>query len=1320
MKLLKKLKIYRLIKARAYALTVLLALGFAVPQPRLMAQIEEAPQSSALSSEAPTLRFEHLGVEQGMLQNSANYIMQDKNGYLWISTQGGLHRYDGYEFKAYTAVPFDTSSLSQSWVWSTSEASNGDIWVNTNDGGLNRLNPTTGKTVKYLHDPHDSSSISSNLTFYTLESSTGDLWVSTFDGGLNRMRPGQHNKFEHLRHDPADPNTVTSDELYWITEDDQQQIWVGSANGINKIDPATNMVKRFLYDEENSPTINDKRNVLSQYHPKDNSGYVWLATGRGLVRMDEQTGDYKAFLIADRGLDFDPLNLILKISPDPFDNNILWVGGPGTGLARFDMRTEKFTTYRNDPKDRYSLSDNIITSLFTDRSGTMWAGSGTKGLNVYNPKAVNFTHIKHKSDDPSSLAPGVLWVIFEDSQGTLWVGTDTGGENYLTQFDAKTRKVIKHKFDPADPESLRSGRIAHILEGENGSMWIGTSTGLCELDRKTGKAKDHIREDRDNTYIRYLEWNRNDPESFWVSNSEEGLDLFNTRTKTYTDIPLVTEKTNRESFAICTYQDNEGVLWVGTIDGLFKVDKNLQASFVIGYDPQDTTSLSDDNIYYILERQREPGILWIATAGGGLNRYDTETGITTHITTDDGLADNTIYAIEEDNNGTLWVSTNAGICNYNPDTNGIRNYGLEDGLLGLEYNARSNEKGADGTLYFGNSEGITAFTPERLSTNQTPPQVVLADVKLFNKSVASGPGSLLQLPSSTPQDLTLDFDQNELTFEFVAIHFTNPKKNRYSYQLVGFDDDWIVGGQSRSATYTNLEPGKYTFRVKAANSDGVWNEEGFSLKLTVLPPWYRTWWAYVLFALLFVLGVFLVDRLQRYRLRKIEKERAVLREAELRAEAENKRRADTEKLSKIGRAITSSLSVDKIIETVYENVNALMDASVFGVGIYNQKENRLDFPATKEEDVMLPPYAYAVDDSNESLAVWCFRNEKEIVISDFANQYGEYLSKFKHPIVGKAPASVIYIPLIQQGRTIGVITTQSFEQEAYTAYHVNLFRNLANYAAIALDNASAYRRLDATLTELQSTQEQLVHSEKMASLGELTAGIAHEIQNPLNFVNNFSEVNKELIEDLKEAIVKNDQEEVQAILHDLLENEDKVTHHGKRAEQIVKSMLQHSRGSGGEKEPTNLNALCDEYLRLAYHGFRAKDKSFNADFELDLEENLPQANVVPQDIGRVLLNLINNAFQAVQGVKNPKVVVSSKALDDKIELIVADNGPGIPDEIKEKIFQPFFTTKPTGQGTGLGLSMSYDIITKGHGGTISLTSEQGAGCNFKVIIPIGK
>ncbi|MBK6449531.1 MAG: ATP-binding protein [Saprospiraceae bacterium] len=298
-----------------------------------------------------------------------------------------------------------------------------------------------------------------------------------------------------------------------------------------------------------------------------------------------------------------------------------------------------------------------------------------------------------------------------------------------------------------------------------------------------------------------------------------------------------------------------------------------------------------------------------------------------------------------------------------------------------------------------------------------------------------------------------------------------------------------------------------------------------------------------------------------------------------------------------------------------------------------------------------------------------------------------------------------------------------FSVIAFILYRSNTNKKKANDLL-----AQQKQKIEKTLDELKATQNQLIQSEKMASLGELTAGIAHEIQNPLNFVNNFSELSNELMEEMVVELNNGDITEAIAISADISQNLEKINHHGKRADAIVKGMLQHSRSSSGQKEPTDINALCDEYLRLSYHGLRAKDKSFNATLKTDFDERIVSINIVPQDIGRVVLNLLTNAFYAVnerkdalhasQDVHNyePTVSIITKKLDDKIEISVSDNGNGMTQSTIDKIFQPFFTTKPTGQGTGLGLSLSYDIITKGHAGTLEVESEEGAGSVFTIRI----
>jgi len=433
-------------------------------------------------------------------------------------------------------------------------------------------------------------------------------------------------------------------------------------------------------------------------------------------------------------------------------------------------------------------------------------------------------------------------------------------------------------------------------------------------------------------------------------------------------------------------------------------------------------------------------------------------------------------------------------------------------------------------------------------------------------------------------------------------------------------------------------------------------------------------------------------------------------------------------LSKIGQDITSTLNLDVILNTVYENVNQLMSADIFGIGIYNEAESEIEYRLAIENGKRYLPYRRSMENKNQ-FPVWCIENKKEVFINDAATEYQHYLTEYVEVVLSledgtqtRNPVSLIYLPLMIKEKVIGLIAVQSFTKNAYTPRHLDILKTLASYTAAALYNAQAFETVENTLKELKVTQAQLIQSEKMASLGEMTAGIAHEIQNPLNFVNNFSDVNTELIDEADQEFNNGNMEEVKEILINIKHNEQKINHHGKRADAIVKGMLQHSKTSSGQRELADINALCDEYLRLAYHGLRAKDKSFNAKFETVFDNSLDKINIIPQDMGRVILNLINNAFYAVSekrklGATNyePRVTVRTKRLNNHVEINVEDNGNGIPQKVLDKIFQPFYTTKPTGQGTGLGLSLAYDIV-KAHGGEIKMETIEGDGTIFTIIL----
>lgn len=435
-------------------------------------------------------------------------------------------------------------------------------------------------------------------------------------------------------------------------------------------------------------------------------------------------------------------------------------------------------------------------------------------------------------------------------------------------------------------------------------------------------------------------------------------------------------------------------------------------------------------------------------------------------------------------------------------------------------------------------------------------------------------------------------------------------------------------------------------------------------------------------------------------------------------------------LNLIGQKITSTLNMEAIFNAVYESVNSLLDANTFSIMVINEADQLLECKLAIENGERLPEFSFSITDKNR-FAVWCTDNRKPIFINDVDTEYSNYIAFRAKPKAGRYVSSLIYLPLIVNERVIGVISAQSYKKNAYTENHLDILNNIANNTAIALDNAFAYEKVNKANTELKEAQTQLIQAEKMASLGQLTAGIAHEIKNPLNFINNFSELSidlaKELLDEIENHTDKFDpktSDYLKELLNDIDHNVKKINEHGKRADSIVKGMLLHSRGKSGEKQKTNLNDLLQEYLNLAYHGFRAQDSSFNVKMETDYDATLEPINVVPQNISRVFLNIFNNGCYSVNEKKkekkdsfDPLLKVTTKNLDDKVEVIIRDNGKGIPQEIIDKIFNPFFTTKPTGRGTGLGLSLSYEIVVQEHKGEIKVTSEAGEYAEFLITIP---
>ena len=435
-------------------------------------------------------------------------------------------------------------------------------------------------------------------------------------------------------------------------------------------------------------------------------------------------------------------------------------------------------------------------------------------------------------------------------------------------------------------------------------------------------------------------------------------------------------------------------------------------------------------------------------------------------------------------------------------------------------------------------------------------------------------------------------------------------------------------------------------------------------------------------------------------------------------------------LNEVGKKLTSTLNIENIQDIVYENVNSLMDATSLLIMIYNESERKLECKLTMEKGEKLPPFEISLDEKNR-FAVWCVDHASPVFMNDVENEYMQYVPNRARPKAGETVSSLIYLPLMIETRIMGVISVQSFKKNAYSQYQLDMLNNLANYIAIAFENALSYEKINKANGELKAAQAQLVQSEKMASLGQLTAGIAHEIKNPLNFVNNFADLIIDLIKELTEELDKlserlkpEEKEYLQEITGDIALNAGKINEHGKRADSIVKGMLLHSRGKAGDRQRTDINSLLAEAITLGYHSMRAQNNNFNLKFETDYDPAIGMVDIVPQNISRVFLNIVNNACYSTNQKKillkdsySPLLQVRTINSGNHITIHIRDNGTGIPQDIIDKVFNPFFTTKPAGQGTGLGLSLSYDIVVQEHHGEMKVNSREGEFAEFIITIP---
>lgn len=784
------------------------------------------------------IHFTHLSLKEGLSQTTINAIAQDRRGFMWFATHDGINRYDGYSFVTYRGDPVHSNDSKGHIVLDLLADPSGVLWIGTEAGGLSRFDPSNETYKSYQYEPDNPNGLRSNTVASIWRDEDGGLWLGTTGGWLTHFDP-RNESFRNFRL-PGIHEAPRSRDLIWkVFRDSAGILWMSHGDlGLARFDESAEQFSVFSHDPENARTIGAGRaNDFSE----DQAGNLLICTSEGgLSRLDRSSGQFTRFHHdADdpHSISDDFCNRIFRDSAGTY-----WVGTE-RGLNRFDPATGQFTRYYEDPANPNALSDDNIRSIYEDRGGTLWFGTHRNGINKLDPGTFQFSHYRHQADNPNSLSTSYIYAILEDREGVLWIGGDDG---VLNRFDRSNERVTRYQPDPNNPSALNDSQsLSAIHEDSAGSLWIGAyGGGLHRLDRGTGIFKRFLHDPNDRHSISsdvVLAIEEGDRGYLWIGTFDEGLNRFDRSTgqfeRIYPDpgdpngyIPVIVRH---------IHKDRAGALWLTSWEeGLTRFDPQTGQSKNYRHKSDDAQSLASDVTLMVHEDQ--DGMLWIAT-GAGLDRFDPRTGKFQHYTVEDGLPNNVVYAIGEDRDGALWISSNRGLTRFYPRTNVFRNYTSGDGLQGEEFNQLAVCQSNSGEILFGGINGITAFHPDKLTDNPYVPPVVLTELQLFTQPVAFGKDSILQQPIWATEHIRLNPDHNFISIGFSALSYAAPEDNRYRFKLEGLDKDWYeVDAGRRLATYTSLPPGDYVFRVQGSNEDGVWNQTGASLSLTVVPPWWQT------------------------------------------------------------------------------------------------------------------------------------------------------------------------------------------------------------------------------------------------------------------------------------------------------------------------------------------------------------------------------------------------------------------------------------------------------------------------------------------------
>ena len=837
------------------------------------------------------IRFQHLPTDAGLSQSDVLCILQDSRGFMWFGTEDGLNKYDGYKFTVYKNDPENNNSLSNNYVNDLKEDANGDIWIATLDGGLNKYDRQKNSFIHFTNDPKNSGSISDNYVGCLLKDDKGNIWAGTSNG--IDIFDKKNNSFIKYLENNNDSNSISDNTITCMYEDKENNIWIGTiSGGLNLFNPEKKSFIRFLHNDHDTASLSHN-SVTSIF--EDSKHHLWIGTnGGGLNLLDRQTMKFRSFKKSNTKAPGTCDNIIFSITED--NDGMIWLASENNGISIFNPATETFTNYKYNDFNSTGISSNSIQKIYKDSKGNIWIGTYNEGINFLSRDILKFIHYQHTAFS-NSLINNKILSIAEGSENKLWIATDGGG---IDMYDRNTGNFKHFQHIDGNSNSISGNNVLSVLEDSYQNVWVGTyGNGVDVINIKQNTYK-HFKNDPANSHslISNSGWAiyEDKEKNIWIG-SDKGVSLYDRNKDCFIQYTQRIDQLSSNSIS-CIYQDREGFIWIGTnSEGINKLDKTTNK--IVQYlHENNKNSLGNNKITSLCEDKS--GNLWIGTFEG-LSCLNRKTDQFTTFGIKDGLPHEKVVGILEDDKGNLWISTGKGLSKFDPVTKTFRNFDVSDGLQGNEFKP-AYCKTHSGAMYFGGDNGFNEFFPDSIKESLFDPPLVMTDFRIFNRSVpiTTDNSSPLKKDITETNSITIPYSNSVIEFEFAALNYTGNEKKKYSYMLEGFDKKWNELSEKRDATYTNLDPGNYIFKVRTINNDGNLSSHILAVQLMVLPPFWLTWWFKILVAI-FIIGSSI--GFYKYRISSIKAQKRILekqvekRTAELACsmEEEHKARCEAEK-----------------------------------------------------------------------------------------------------------------------------------------------------------------------------------------------------------------------------------------------------------------------------------------------------------------------------------------------------------------------------------------------------------------------------------------